>query len=159
MRWEFTSWGKRSICFSIFLMYKKLSHIVIIIIDVVISLFQAGFSCADLSIGSSEIIILSKVEREMFPFSLKFAKGSRMMLLLYGSINLEFWWFVRLMVLSFKCEWVCSRGICNACYIPYSKMAANKVLLCLFACILALFASFSLQNSFVFYTCWWDEEW
>lgn len=53
----------------------------IIIIDVVISLFQAGFSCAGLSIGSSEIIILSKVEREMFPFSLKFAKGSRMMLL------------------------------------------------------------------------------
>ena len=38
------------------------------------------------------------------------------------------------------------------CITPYS-MAANKLFFCLHVLKLALFASFSLQNSVVFYAC------
>ena len=34
----------------------------------------------------------------------------------------------------------------------------GQFIIILFACLLALFASFSLQNSFVFYTCWRGRE-
>ena len=37
-------------------------------------------------------------------------------------------------------------------------MAAIRLFFCLHVNYIALFASFSIQNSFVFYTCWRGEE-